>query len=204
MCLIASLLFAISANIDNFSVGISYGMKKIKIGLLSNFFIAAISALGTFLSMYAGRIISRIIPFDVSNALGGLILLILGLWQIIESCVNSSGTNAKSSKSYKDEINCKEILNNPEIADTDKSGCIDIKESVSLAFALTVNNFGLGISASMTGTEILSAVVFTFLFSILMLSMGYSFGERYLSKIAGKYAPLASGMIILALGIYNL
>lgn len=203
MIMLTSLLFAISANIDNFSVGISYGMKKIKIGLLSNLFIAAISALGTFLSMYAGRIISRIIPFNLSNALGGLILLILGLWQTTEFLVNSHIIKLKMFSKDK-KMNYEALLSNPEIADTDKSGCIDIKESVSLAFALTVNNFGLGISASMTGTEILSAVVFTFLFSILMLSMGYSFGERYLSKIAGKYASLASGMIILALGIYNL
>ena len=203
MCLLASLLFAVSANVDNFSVGISYGIKKIRIGYLSNLLIAAISALGTFISMYAGMIISRTIPLNVSNALGGLILLILGLWQIIESLVNSYIIKAKTS-SKDNKITCEVLLNNPEIADIDKSGYIDVKESISLAFALTINNFGLGISTSMTGIEIVPTVAFTFLFSIFMLFTGYLLGERYLSKIAGKYAPLASGVIIFALGIHSL
>lgn len=203
MCLLASLLFAVSANVDNFSVGISYGIKKIRIGYLSNLLIAAISALGTFLSMYVGKLISKVIPLNIADMLGGLILLTLGLWQIIEFLVNNHIIKPKTS--YKNNgMNCETILNNPEIADKDKSGCIDIKESVSLAFALTINNFGLGISASMTRMSVLPVIVFTFIFSTLMLSLGYLFGEKYFSKLFGKYSPITSGIIIVALGIHSL
>ncbi|ORX22526.1 sporulation membrane protein YtaF, partial [Thermoanaerobacterium sp. PSU-2] len=57
MHVISSLLFSISANIDNFTVAIAYGIKKIRIGILSNLLIALVSGIGTFLSMFIGLFI---------------------------------------------------------------------------------------------------------------------------------------------------
>lgn len=190
MHILSSLLFAISANTDNFVVGLSYGIKKIKIGLVSNLLIALISLVGTILSMSVGKIIFNFIPENASNFIGSAILILVGGWTIGKSLIKS--------------IRSDDILENPEKADIDNSSNIDAKESVTLAFALTINNVGLGIGASITGLNIVVTSSLTFIFSLLMIMIGCILGSYYLSKIFSKRATIVSGLIIIILGIYEM
>lgn len=199
MHILSSILFSISSNIDNLTVGISYGIKKTKIGILSNLIIACITALGTFLSMLIGKIIVKIISAYIANSLGSIILICIGIWFIIDFYIKEN--NKPSYESSKSGY--QKLLDNPEIADADKSGYIDVKESIALAFALTINNLGVGIGASIAGLNIFATVFFTFIFSILFLSSGFFIGNSYLSKFFGKFAPLVSGAIVILLGVYE-
>jgi putative sporulation protein YtaF len=95
-------------------------------------------------------------------------------------------------------------MESPEIADVDHSGYIDVKEAVSLALALTINNLGTGVAASITGINIPLAVAATFIFSIVTLEVGGIIGNSAFSKIFGKYANFVSGVIIVILGVYEM
>lgn len=205
MHLISTLLFAISANIDNFSVSIAYGIKEIKIGKWSNILIAVISGIGTFLSMSIGLFITKLVSARIANILGCTILITLGVWFIINYFISTNKKKViKLNEIKNNPMIYKEILDNPEKADKDNSGSIDTKESVTLAFALTINNFGLGIGASITGLNVLLTTCCTIFFSIIAILLGYLIGNSCLSKLLGKYAPLVSGIIIVSLGIYEL
>ena len=204
MHLFSTLLFTLSANIDNFTVGIAYGVKKIRIGLFSNILIATISCIGTFLSMSIGTFISKLIPLNISNILGSLILISIGLWFIKDFIVKSTFDSKPCLSTNKEFNKYIEILDDPCKADIDNSGSIDIKESISLAFALTINNFGLGIGARITGLNIILTTSFIFVFSLLTIILGYYFGKSYLSIYLGKYAPLLAGIIIVILGTYEI
>lgn len=190
MHILSSLLFALSANIDNFVVGLSYGLKKIRIGLMSNLLIALISLIGTVLSMLVGKIIFKFIPENMSNSLGSIMLILIGSWILVKPLWENKHSD--------------DILENPERADVDNSLSIDAKESIALAFALTINNVGLGIGASITGLNIVITSLFTFIFSLLMVKIGYICGSYYLSKVFSKKATFVSGLIIIALGIYEM
>ena len=190
MIILSSLLFAISANTDNFVVGLTYGIKRIKIGWLSNLLIALISLLGTVISMCAGKLIFNFIPEIASNFIGGIILILIGAWSVF---------NLFFSKKTSDGI-----LENPENADKDNSLNIDVKESVILALALTINNIGLGVGASITGLNIVLTSNFTFFLSLVMIEIGYVLGSRFFSKLFCKKATLISGLIIIALGVYEM
>lgn len=203
MFILPPLLFAISASIDNFTVGIAYGMKKIRIGLLSNVLIAVISGIGTFLSMTVGLLLSNFLSPNMSNIIGSAILILLGLWFIAEYMIKTiKKHNEPDTKNS--HMNYIELLDEPENADLDKSGYIDVKESVTLALALTINNLGLGIGASISGMNIWLTSLFTFLISIPTILLGCKIGSSFLSKFFGKYAPLVSGLIIVILGVCQL
>ena len=203
MHLISSFLFAFSANIDNFTVGIAYGIKKIKISLLSNLLIALITAAGTFVSMAIGLALSKVLTVSAANIIGSVILIVLGIW--IAKDFFKKNKNFEISEHKNQHIaDYNQILETPELADLNHSGTIDIKESLVLAFALTINNFGLGIGASITGLNIYATVLCTFFFSILSITVGCLLGRSYLSTLLGKFAPLVSGLIIVLLGIYEL
>lgn len=190
MYVLSSLLFAISANIDNFVVGTSYGIKKIKIGFVSNFLISLISVAGTLLSMSFSKIIIDFAPKNISNLIGSIILILVGIFTII-----------KPLSGYK---HSDDILENPEKADKDNSSNIDAKESIILALALTVNNVGLGIGAGITGLNIMITSLLTLVFSMLMIRVGYCLGSNYLSKLFNKKATIISGLIIIVLGIFEM
>lgn len=200
MYLLSVFLFAISANIDNFTVGIAYGIKKIQIDLFNNFLIALISSAGTFLSMRVGLTLSEFMSVSVANSIGSVVLILIGIWAVKDSVANQL---KKHKKKHVSHANCKRILDEPELVDRDGSKTLDVKESAALAFALTINNLGLGIGASITGFNIYITVLFTFIFSILSIASGSMLGKTYMSKLFGKFAPLISGIIIVILGVYE-
>lgn len=186
MNILSSLLFAVSANADNFVVGLSYGIKKIKIGVVSNLLISFISVSGTALSMLLSRFIVGPIPENISSFLGSIMLILIGVWTVVKPFVK--------------KVRSVGILDHPEIADRDNSSTIEAKESIALALALTLNNVGLGIGASITGLNIVVTSIFTFAFSLLMIVGGYFLGSHYLSKVFNKRATVISGLLIIVLG----
>lgn len=202
MHFLSPALFVISANIDSFAVGVAYGIKKIKIGVLSSILISLISAAGTFFSMTFGFVIRKCLPVYLSNAIGSIILIAIGLWVITEDCLKKRGV--KTQNTYQKERNeYLDLLEHPENADTDRSGTIDVKECITLAFALTINNIGLGIGASITGLNILLNTLLTFLFNLFAILLGCRLGNSCFADAMGKYATVVSGIIIIGLGFYE-
>lgn len=82
MHILSALLLAIAVNVDNFAVGIAYGIKKLQIGWLINLFIGLVSAIGTYLAISVGNDIKNYLSVNVANALGSLILIAIGIWRI--------------------------------------------------------------------------------------------------------------------------
>lgn len=210
MHIIPSILLAFSASLDSLIIGIAYGIKKIQIKLSINIIIALIVTLGSFLSMVLGTILNKFIPLYICNYIGAILLIIVGLYMTFdffkdERDLRKSQTNlCKESNNIIESLNYDDILTNNKTADTDGSGNIELKEAISLAIALSINNFALGIGASMSGISIPLTTVFTFIFSILILIVGLKIGNSFLSKIFGKYSGLLSSIIIIAMGVFQL
>lgn len=199
--LLSALLFSLSSNLDNIVVGIAYGIKKIKIGLIANLIIAIVTSTGTFLSMSLGVYISKFLPHYIANALGAGAIIILGGYFVIQSIIKL--VNNKNSK----ELALKDIADMIEYAeksDLDNSGDINIKEALLVAFGLTFNNLGTGVAASITGVSIQFTVISTFILSILTIMFGETVGNHVFGNFLGKYAPLISGILLIILGIIEL
>lgn len=220
MHILSSILFAVTANIDSIAVSVSYGAKKIKIGFASNLLISAVSALGTLLSMTIGLLISDVVTPFAANVIGSGVLILLGLWFTIDSLrklharpeaacqggVHLTGDKKEKAANALIEAyqNSMELLDEPELADKDQSGRIDLREAVSLAFALAVNNFAAGIGASMSGLNIEVTTLSTFLLNLAFVEVGCLIGAGCLSRFVGRYSSLISGLFIILLGICEL
>ena len=204
MHIFSALIFAIVVSIDNFTVGIAYGVKKIRISPSSNILIGLISSLGTLLSMILGLAIINLISAKTANLLGCIILLTLGIYFIIDFVKKKFNIQSFKLQLKPDLSVCTVLLNYPEFADVDKSGTLELKESIMLALALALNNFGLGIGVGITGINIVQVTIFTFITSILSILIGYTIGQKYLSKLLGDYASLFSGCLIIFLSIYEI
>lgn len=199
---LSALLFSISSNLDNVVVGIAYGIKKIKIGIMANLIIAIVTTLGTFLSMSLGWYITKFFPQSYANILGAGVIIILGIYFVVQSFIKlNRNKNARSSLALKD---LDDMVVYAEKSDTDKSGHIDMKEALFLALGLTFNNLGTGIAASISGVSIIFTVIFTFILSILTIVVGESVGKNVFGRFLGKYAPFIAGLLLIILGIIEL
>jgi putative Mn2+ efflux pump MntP len=63
----SAIIYILSSNLDNVVVGIAYGIKKIKIGLVANLILSIITCTGTVLSMSFGIYISKFLPHLVAT-----------------------------------------------------------------------------------------------------------------------------------------
>ena len=199
MSFLSILLFVIAASLDILVVSLAYGLKDIKINFSSTLVIASISALGTFISMILGKFLVDLIPVKLGDIIGGLVLLLLGFYSIY-----SYFTEKKILTSHNSENNSSPtfILENPEVADKDKSGNIDFKESLALSLALALNNFGLGIGASISGLNIAFTTISTFIISLIFISLGFYLSKTIKSKNISKNSNLIAGIIIIILSLF--
>ena len=203
MHIIPSILLAFSASLDSLIIGIAYGIKNIKIKIWINIIIASIVTLGTFLSMILGTILIKFLPMYICNYIGSILLIIVGLWMTFDYFKERKNLNI-ANKDLIESLNYDEILYNNKTADADGSGNIELKEAISLSIALSINNFALGIGASISGISLPLTILFTLIFSILLLIIGLKIGNSFLSKIFGKYSSLLSSVIIIIMGILQL
>lgn len=199
MSFLSILLFVIAASLDILVVSLAYGLKDIKINFSSTLVIASISALGTFISMILGQFLVNLIPVKLGDIIGGLVLLALGFYSIYsyfkeKKILTSHNSDNNSSPTF--------ILENPEVADKDKSGNIDFKESLALSLALALNNFGLGIGASISGLNITFTTISTFIISLIFISLGFYLSKTIKSKNISKNSNLIAGIIIIILSLF--
>lgn len=234
MHLLSELLLSLSSNVDNLAVGLAYGIKKLRINLLTNLFIAFISAIGTFLSISVGTVIGNYLPADVANFLGSAVLVAIGIWGIqatlkrerhkrkrlarlrqemqvpIAAGIYPDSTTAVNSEMHEEfskemirEFSYETYIENPAKADTDRSGSIDIREAVALAFGLSLNNLSSGIGAGISALDAIATTVLTFSFSVLGIIGGYILGRRFTARLSGLKAGIISGLFMLVVGIYE-
>lgn len=226
--LLSAFILCFCSNIDNFAVAVAYGVKKLRIGRLSNLLIALVSALGTLLSLSVGEVIGRYLSDQVANFLGSGVLIAIGIWGIWDTMERErkrqiAKTRQTRSRSLvaagmdstqfiqsqpvespeMDSLSYESFLENPEKADTDHSGYIDVREAIAIAFGLTINNLGTGVGAGISDFNVPFATGLTFAFSVMAVSGGYYLGDRFTTRITGISAGVVSGLMVIALGIYE-
>lgn len=186
--IITAILFSFSANIDNIAIGISYGIKKIHIPLYKNIIIAFFTCFFTFFSMYLGNYIAILLSEKIANILGPITLLTIGFYSIISELIKKKKSN-----------NDLPILENRNI------NVLTIKELTLLIMMLSINNIAVGIAASVSGINILVATICTFIFSLILLSIGNTIGIKALNnKFIEKYSSLISSLILIIIAIIQI
>ncbi|KAB3528801.1 sporulation membrane protein YtaF [Alkaliphilus serpentinus] len=210
--MLQAIMIAFAISVDSFSVGVAYGVKNIKVPLPSIFILDIISVVLLALGLFTGNLLTRIFPPIVTNLLGSIIIIVIGIWFLIEGWLNYKFPKEKiqqqatiafiSIKSLGIAIS---VLRNPSGADLDVSGTIDTKEAMLLGFALAIDSLAVGIVVSINSLAIiLSALVLVATMNFLFLLMGIFIGKRFLMKSLKEKTSLVPGFILIILGIIRL
>ncbi len=203
--LVPILLIAISSNADNLVVGTAYGMRNVRVPLLSNLFIAVFTGFATLASILAGRQIAGNMPAQLASLLGGGIIAVIGGWALVEAVLSPAADAATAATRIKRPGlgRLLSVLKDPVSADGDCSGHIDLKEVCLLAVALSLNNIGNGFGAGMAGMNPLFTTIAVMLFSVILLWAGVTAGH-YGQRMLGSFARVVSGVLLVAVGVYEI
>lgn len=216
------ILLTIAVSLDSFGVGVTYGMRRIRVPFLALLIIVLCSGMMVLLSMTLGALLGSMITPTFAEILGGLILIGIGLFSLINimrskkelaNTPNIIEQKPVITKSVQQKVWILEIkklgilitvLKKPQDADLDHSGTISAKEAFLLGFALALDAFGAGIGAAMIGySPLLTALLVSImsgLFVTLGIKSGYFLSKR---KWMQKMAFLPPCLLIM-LGLFNI
>ena len=97
--LLALLLLAFAVSLDSFTVGLTYGMRKVTIPNRSFIIILLCTFLILMLAMGIGSIIELFISYEAAERLGGMILIGIGAWVIYQT-FTSQKHDTDTAKEY--------------------------------------------------------------------------------------------------------
>ncbi|GIN84670.1 sporulation membrane protein YtaF [Heyndrickxia sporothermodurans] len=200
------LAFAVSSSIDNLGVGISYGIRKIRIGLGANLLIAVICFLMSAAGITFGLWLSKVLPGMFPVIIGAFLLIIIGI-RIMLLAVPRKNAASNVKNDYDQPLNSiEEILKNPELADKDKSGDISWWEAIVLGVALSANALTNGLGAGLLGFSALAISLTAAIGSFISVWAGVKLGAKLADVRIGKFTlgqfgTLLSGAIILVIAI---
>lgn len=193
----STLFLPFSMTLDNFPLGVAYGIKGVRMKAATILLITLMSAGGTLLGMVAGSYAGHWLSAAAANWIGSAVFIALGLWTLWDTL------------QYKQHIHTPEAFS-PAIALHALGGetpaqlrHVSIKESLVLALALSINNLGGGIGAGVSGLNLTGVTILTFLFGYLLLMLGYRLGTGFKTSLDGKWPGIVSGILMIGLGIYE-
>lgn len=196
MQFLSSLLFGVSASLDSLLVGVSYGIRRVHIRLWQNLFISSVTLLGTCLSISAGHLLIPLLPEVVCRYTGSLILALLGIYYIIKWLTAFLQKRHENKLSHYSEISSASAQKGWE--------ALSFAEVFTLSLTLSLNNLGIGLSASLAGLSLVPTAVATLICSVLLLFLGNQLGRCRLLQLAGTAAEPVSGILLIGLSLVQL
>lgn len=188
MQILPPLLFGISASLDALLAGITFGIRGASIRFRENLLISTITLLGTCLSVGLGEQLTALLPATLWALSGSLILILLGVYYII--------------KFMRDRL--KKYHESGQLTATQAPSTMSFSEACSLGCALSANNMGIGLTASIAGLSLLPSATVTLLFSFIFLFLGNQLGQRHIRKLTEHTANLITGLLLVCLGLFQL
>ena len=210
--LVTLLLLGFAVSLDSFTVGLTYGMRKVSIPIKSLLIISSCTFILLLLAMVFGSFIELFISYEAGETIGGIILIGIGIWVLYQFFTSqiekTSNENHKDVKIIEFEIRSIsvviKILKRPMEADFDKSGVISGREAFFLGLALSLDSFGAGIGAALIDLPpILFSIVIT-VSSTLFVLAGINIGRIFRNVQWMKSLTFLPGIVLILIGIIKI
>ncbi|ASN04646.1 sporulation membrane protein YtaF [Virgibacillus necropolis] len=202
-------LLVIAVSLDGFGVGVTYGIRKIRVPFFALIIIMLCSGIIVLVSMTVGTYLSTFIEPVIAEGLGGAILIAIGFYCLL----NVVRTKISDQSFMKNQNKIREanrmekyktVLTKPQHADLDHSGSISAAEALLLGSALALDAFGAGIGAAMLGYSPIVTSILIALMSGLFVYSGIHAGIFLSTNKSMQKVTLLPPLFLIALGIFNI
>lgn len=215
--LLPLIALALAVSLDGFGVGVSYGLRKIKIPFISILIITTCSALTVIAAMEMGEWLSSFFNMHIADQLGAWILIGVGCLAIFnlnhnKETYRNDAENIPIEEESKQVLKLEikmlgvviHILKTPTVADIDNSGTITAGEAALLGIALSLDAFGAGIGAALMGYSPWVTGFLVSILSTLFIGLGLRLGFVYSEVSWLKRLAFIPGVILILFGIFKI
>lgn len=210
MWFLSGILLAISLSMDALGIGISYGLRNIKVPNIPRLIISFISLLFTAIAIGIGNVIVLFLPDYLAKLVGSGMLGVLGAVILVQALREDKKVENKEKKTEKVwNFNLKslgiiiKVTHHPISCDSKKSASVGIKESIYMGIALSIDSFGAGISSAVSGVNDFFVPVMVGLCQFIFFSLGIFCGRKLTAfkKIDSKVFVILSGILLIILAV---
>ena len=212
MTILNIILLAISLSIDAFGIGISYSIRRVSIPIFSKIIISVISIIMTGISFVIGNTILLFVNENVAKFIGCFMLVILGIWTIIQGFKSNDEAKEEVQKNKTLSFFIKplnltvQIIKHPRKFDLDNSKHIDVLESLYLGVSLSIDSLVVGISYAVAGGSSYLIPLYVGIAQFIFLSLGELLGKKIASikNVDSRVFVVISGSILILLSIVRM
>ena len=160
-----------------------------------------------------GKSMAVFLPPFWAKSIGIVILGLMGFWIIIQALLKDNDSSPIANPGPEAQTLFKvaikslgitiQVIRNPLEFDIDRSGAIDIGESLLLGLALSVDAIGVGIGSALTGFHSPVIPFAIGLFQLIFLYAGTYLGEKItlLNKLNKKMLSVIPGILLIFLAL---
>jgi putative sporulation protein YtaF len=202
--LLNCILIAICVSIDALGIGLTYGLKNTKISFSARIVLFVTAVIMSSLSVIIGNSINKMLPSKIANIIGCLVLVLIGLWLIIQAVTNNK---KKIKKEYHFFIKflgiTVQIIRDPNSSDLNNSNQIEAKEAIYLGIALSLDSVAVGLGGNIIGLTSFIYPILVGIFQLLFLFLGKFLGRKAqnISYIPENIWSIMAGCLLIFLGI---
>lgn len=160
------LLPAAAVSLDGFLIGFSLGLRKINIPPGALTVLSLIPFALSYLAVLLGQLAQGFIPDVLGRFLGFSLLLLLAGTTFCELRQKRAGQTEFTSSTPA------HILSDPASADKNDNQNIDILESLSLGFAVAIDNLSVAFTLGLSGGSPLIVALTIGIFHFILIGLG--------------------------------
>lgn len=203
MLLLAAIIIAFTSNLDNLGFGLAYGMRSQCIPLVPNLIVASLTMLATGFSIYLGSEIKQTMPITIVNICGGIVIAGIGVFTIFGAKLTVHFPAAfprKKASNHPSKVSRRKSQRLPYLKSGYGKG-ISLRQSVVIGMALSCNNVVTGVAGGAAGIPLGATTILAGILSLICVGSGSRLGSVAGARIFGNVAPLAAGLLLIAIGI---
>ena len=202
MVWISVLFLAAAVSFDALAIGVSYGMNRISISFWPKIVLSSISGCLVFATMQLGQFLNKFLAPRFTSILGGLIFVMLGLYNIWRNYRAVKGGRILFKWHIPVLGLIIQVFQEPLAADCDQSKHITGAEAVILGGALALDALAAGVAAAILNLPPFYTALAVSVASFLFITQGIRAGEK-LPEEREKRRDLRwiPGVLIILIGI---
>ena len=178
MPLLRTALLSISSSLDNFAVGLTFGIRRRPLSTSINLLISTCNALGALLSAYVGSRLGETVPALAGAAAG---LLFLGLAALEFAGGAKDGKDDESGGVLSGLLSRQSSLS-PSLSDA----------FITLCIPMTLNNLAAGTVGGLSGSGPLEMCAAAAVASYVLMAIGSAFGRSSVAVQATQSVPAST------------
>jgi putative Mn2+ efflux pump MntP len=178
------LILALTLSADDFSVGVAYGLFKIRITLKSLMILVLGSATSTYGAMLIGRFIFTSMPSYITTWLSSIILTIIGCKMLYNGWKGKTDTT--------------------EILKSKPTRKVSTWETYIIGLGLGVDDFAQALGLSLAGFPIVLTVLLLEAAEVIAILSGNYLAFKGLSKKVNGKLSIIPGIVLILVALYQI